>query len=69
MGYDAGLQNVESHGPQFLKPGPHTFLHRMKTSGVKIRPVLKSFLLHNYRTRKVDIAKIVIITCENNYNR
>ena len=41
MGYDAGLQNVESHGPQFLKPGPHTFLHRMKTSGVKIRPVLK----------------------------
>ena len=42
MGYDAGLQNVENHSPRFLKPGPHTFLHRMKTSRVKIRPVLKN---------------------------
>ena len=30
------------HGPQLLDPSPHTFLHRIKASGVKIRPALKN---------------------------
>ena len=75
------LENVESQGisnitvklrggiSKFTVPGPFTFLHRIKSSGVKIRPALKkSYLFHKLEDMKADIAKI-IITCEKNYSR
>ena len=47
----------------YLDPGPHTFFHWIKTSGVKVRPVLeKSYLLHEQE----GIMKSRY--CENSYN-
>ena len=52
---------------QFMAPdpgtlGPHTFLHRTYTSGVKITPVLKkSYVLHK-------AEKVKNSYWENNYN-
>ena len=44
-------------------PGPHTFLHRINTSGVKIRRTLKKIRIFNFIkqwTWTADIAKIII---------
>ena len=59
---------------KFTVLGPlkrHSFLHRITTSGVKIKPVLKKvhdIYFMKQRTRQAFIAKIIIIY-ENNYNR
>ena len=38
---------------KFTVLGPHTFLHRIKTSGAKIRPALKkSYLFHELEDMK-----------------
>ena len=57
---------------KFTVPDPlvcHSFLHRINISGVKIRPVLKQFMVFISWSRKhsqLIPAKIIII-CENNY--
>ena len=53
-----GISKFTVPGPSTL--APHTFLHWIKTSGVKIRSALKTW--------KADIAEL-IINCENNYSR
>ena len=59
---------IKIHGSRPLDPGTHTFLHWIKTSGVKVRTALKNHIyFKNYGTWKSEIAKI-IISCENNYN-
>ena len=52
---------IQLHGTRPL--GPHTFLHRINTSRVKIRPIIKNLwnLFH-----KVEYVKSWY--CENNYN-
>ena len=35
---------IKIHGPGALIPGPNTFLHWIKTSGVKIRPAFKKII-------------------------
>ena len=67
---DKMSQTLSSGISKFTTPAPlclHTFLHRMNTSGVKIRPILKK-TNDIYWTWKANIAKIIII-CENNYSR
>ena len=52
---------------KFMTPGPLrpvSFLHRIYTSGVKIKTRLKKIKVENV---KADTAKITIL-CENNYN-
>lgn len=38
--------------PALGLPGPHTFLHRIKTFGVEIRPVFKRFMFHKVENVK-----------------
>ena len=38
--------------PALGLPGPHTFLHRIKTFGVEIRPVFKRFIFHKVENVK-----------------
>ena len=59
---DKMSQTLSSGISKFTTPAPlclHTFLHRMNTSGVKIRPILKK-TNDIYWTWKANIAKIII---------
>ena len=52
---------IKIHGPWTLDPSPHTFLHWIKTSVVKIRPALKKWYLFH------DLEETKGWYCENNF--
>ena len=44
---------IKIHGPLFPKTlCPHTFLHRVDTSGLKVRLLFKKFIFHKVENRK-----------------